>query len=150
LSHAQLSAIYWLMVGASGVVSLLFATSSPLIAWFFAEPRLVTLTIAFASLIFLTGSQSSQMTLLSRDLRFNTLSILAAIGTTIQSIVSIFIAWAFTSYWSLFFGSLASNLVVWALLWIVCNFRPGKPSFEGSFLEIVRFGTGVSGFNVVN
>ena len=150
LSQAQLSAIYWLMLGASAAVSLAFAASAPLIAWFFAEPRLTALTIAFASLIFLTGSQSTQMTLLSRDFRFNTLSILAAIGTTIQSIVSVLIAWSSSSYWSLFFGNLGSYLVVSALLWVLCNFRPSKPSFEGSFWEIIQLGTGVSGFNILN
>jgi polysaccharide transporter, PST family len=35
-------------------------------------------------------------------------------------------------------------------VWIVCSFRPGWPSFEGEFTHIMRFGSGISGFNIVN
>jgi polysaccharide transporter, PST family len=150
ISHAQLSALYWISLVFSVVVALAFAASAPLIAWFFGDSRLIRLTLAFAFLIVLGGAQSLPFAVLNRELRFKALAAVDILGSTVSTTVGVAVAWMTSSYWALFAASLASALTSLVSVWIVCSFRPGKPSFEGGFRDIMKFGSGVSGFNIVN
>jgi PST family polysaccharide transporter len=150
INQAQISALFWLSTGFSIMLALALAASGPAVSWFFGDLRLSRLTLAFAFLILINGSQSQQIALLSRELRFKALAGIDMLGTTASTIVGIMIAWLTSSYWALFFASLASALVSLMCVWIVCSFRPVRPSFEGDFKSIIGFGSGVSGFNIVN
>jgi PST family polysaccharide transporter len=150
ISHAQLSALYWISLVFSVVVALVFAASAPLIASFFGDSRIIGLTLAFAFLIVLGGAQSQPYAVLNRELRFKTLAGVDILGSTVSTTVGVTVAWVTSSYWALFAASLASVLSSLVSVWIVCSFRPGRPSFEGEFRDIIKFGSGVSGFNIVN
>src|SRR6266576_5835678 len=41
ITHAQVSNLFWVNIGVGGVTTLLVAALSPVVAWFFREPRLV-------------------------------------------------------------------------------------------------------------
>jgi PST family polysaccharide transporter len=150
ISHAQMSALFWLSVGFSMLMALAFAACAPLVSWFFGDSRLIALTIAFAFLIPLSGGQSQQFAILNRDLRFRTLAAFDVLGATVSATVSVTFAWFTASYWALFTASLASALIGFVCVWMVCDFRPRRPSFDGELKEFVRFGSAVSGFNIVN
>jgi PST family polysaccharide transporter len=98
----------------------------------------------------LGGAQSQPYAVLNRELRFKTLAGVDILGSTVSTTVGVTVAWVTSSYWALFAASLASVLSSLVSVWIVCSFRPGRPSFEGEFRDIIKFGSGVSGFNIVN
>ncbi len=150
LSTAQTSALFWLALGASLMLAILLALSAPLVAWFFGDERLSPLTIAFSSLIFVSGAQSQQLALLSRDLRFKALAGIDAISTSASVIAGVIFAWMTGSYWAFFVGNLAAGIVGLVGVWIWCPLRPGRPSFDGEWKEIISFGSGISGFNIAN
>ena len=150
ISAAQISALFWLSAGFSFVLALAFAAGAPLLAWFFGDSRLIALTIAFAFLFLFSGGQSQQLALLNRELRFKTLAGIDVVAATMSAVVGVALAWLTWSYWALFAASLAYTLAGLVCVWIVCSFRPSRPSFEGDFKEIIRFGSGVSSFNIVN
>jgi PST family polysaccharide transporter len=150
ISRAQSSALFWLLAALSLALALVLAAGSPLIAAFFGDARLVALTTAFSVLVFISGCQSQHYALLNRDLKFKALAAIDALKATIGAVVGVTAAWLTASYWSLFAASMASALVGLVGLWIACSFRPGRPSFESDFRDIMRFGSGVSGFNLVN
>jgi polysaccharide transporter, PST family len=149
LSHAQTSALFWLSSGSSLVMAVAFAACAPLLAMFFGDSRVVDLTIAFAFLILLGGGQSQQFAMLNRQLRFKTLAVIDVLGATGSAVASVTIAWLTSSYWALFAASMTSTLIGFVGIWIASGFRPVRPSFEGNFKEIVRFSSGVAGFNAV-
>jgi PST family polysaccharide transporter len=150
ISPAQISALFWLSTGFSLLLATLLAAFAPAVAWFFGDSRLTALTMAFACLVLIGGSQSQQLALLNRELRFQALAGIDVLGATAAAVAGIAVAWLTSSYWALFFASLASTVVGFVCVWMVCGFRPGRPSFEGDFKEIARFGSGISGFNIVN
>jgi PST family polysaccharide transporter len=150
ISHAQISAMFWLTGAVSFALAVFVALCGPAVAWFFGDPRLIGLTAASGSLVFLGGSQSQQFALLNRELRFKALAGLDVLSVTTSAIVGITLAWQTSSYWALFAAGLASTLVNLVCVWTLCSFRPGRPSFEGDFNEIVHFGSSISGFNIVN
>src|SRR5208283_6242462 len=44
ITHAQVSNLFWTNIALGGAISLLLAVLSPVIAWFYREPRLVNVT----------------------------------------------------------------------------------------------------------
>lgn len=150
ISRAQISALFWVTTGVSFALAAFVALCAPAVAWFFGDSRLIGLTAAFASLVFLGGSQAQHFALLNCELRFKALAGIDVLGVTAGAVVGVAVAWRTSSYWALFAAGLASTLVSLVCVWTLCGFRPGRPSFEGDFKEIVHFGSSISGFNIVN
>jgi PST family polysaccharide transporter len=97
-----------------------------------------------------TGFQSQHIAFLNRHLRFQSLALIEVATITANAVVSVLLAWLTESYWALFAGSAASTFVRVFAAWISSGWKPGWPSFEGQFREIFLFGSGISGFNIVN
>jgi polysaccharide transporter, PST family len=150
LTTAQTSALFWLAFGAGLLLAIFLALSAPLVAWFFGDGRLKLLIVAFSSLIFVSGAQSQQLALLSRDLRFKTLAGIDVISASASVIAGVIFAWMTMSYWAFFVGNLAASIVGLIGVWVSYPLRTGRPSFDGEFKEIISFGSGVSGFNIAN
>jgi PST family polysaccharide transporter len=150
ISQPQMSALFWLSVGFSLILAMVLALCAPAVAWFFNDSRLTALTIAFACLVLLGGCQSQQLALLNRELRFKTLAGIDVVAVTVSTIASVGIAWLTSSYWALYIASAASTVASLVCAWTLGSFRLGSPSFEGDFKDILRFASGVSGFNIVN
>jgi polysaccharide transporter, PST family len=150
ISLAQISALFWLSIGVSFLLAAALAAGAPAIAWFYGDERLIPLTIAFAFVVLLGGSQSQLLALLTRGLKFKALSAVDALSGTVGVLVGIGCAFATRSYWALFLAGAAQVATSLVCLWFVSSFRPVAPSFEGELREIVKFGSGISGFNIVN
>jgi polysaccharide transporter, PST family len=150
ISDAQMSGVFWLSLGCSGILALLIAASAPAIASFFGDSRLVALTVAFSALVIVSGAQSQQLALMSREMRFKPLAVIDVLTVTSSAVAGVAVAWLTSSYWALFVMSLVFSVVGLAGAWTLCGWRPGRPSFDGEFKEIFRFGFGVSAFNIVN
>jgi PST family polysaccharide transporter len=142
--------LFWLCVASGFALALLLALSAPLVAWFFGDARLVGLTIASAGVVLLGSSQSQHLALLNRDMRFKAIAGIDALSITVASLTGITLAWLTSSYWALFAVGLSSVLTSLACAWALSDFRPGRPSWGVDLREIIRFGSGVSGFNLVN
>src|SRR5439155_21176595 len=76
ITHAQVSNLFWINVALSGALSLLLAASSPLVAWFYREPRLVAITLILSSTFFLSGLTIQHTALLNRQMRFTALALI--------------------------------------------------------------------------
>lgn len=150
VSQRQMSALFWLAAGFSAALAIVFAVSAPAIAWFFRDARVEGLVLAFAGLIVLTGLQSQQIAFMTRHLRFKALAVVEVMMATANALVGVTLAWVTGSYWALFAASAASTLSGLVASWIISGWRPVRPSFDGQFREIFLFGSGVSGFNIVN
>ena len=150
ISRKQMSALFWLSVGSSLVLAVVLVLCAPGIAWFFEESRLTSLVVAFAVVVALGGLQSQQLALMNCEFRFEALAGIDALTTTAGAIAGVGVAWLTSSYWSLFTSSLVSMVASVVSVWLLCSFRPGPPSFEGDFREIISFGSAVSGFHIVN
>src|SRR5436190_21053818 len=70
ITHAQVSNLFWMNVAVGGLMSLIVAACSPLIAWFYREPRLVSITLALSITFLLSGSAVQHWALLTRQMRF--------------------------------------------------------------------------------
>ena len=76
ITHAQVSNLFWVNVGVGGVATLLVAASAPAVAWFYREPRLVSITLVLSVTFVLTSSAVQHVALLNRQMRFGALRLL--------------------------------------------------------------------------
>lgn len=125
------------------IAALLFlciVTLSPLLADFFDNPSVpLVLTVFSLNLFILTFGFSSQ-TLLTRSLRFRPLAYAVIAQSLLFSALSIALAYAGFSYWSLVIGSIIGNVANVAVLRFYER-RRFKPKIDISLMkELLGFG----------
>src|ERR1700720_4098325 len=69
ITHAQVSNLFWINVVMSGAISLIIAASAPIVAWFYREPRLVSVTLLLSTTFLLSGLAVQHSALLNRQMR---------------------------------------------------------------------------------
>jgi PST family polysaccharide transporter len=119
LTEAQLSQLN--TVGLLlGLGSFIIATA---LAWpvalFFRTPRLAPVIVVGSLSFIITGAQLVSNSIMARELRFRTLSILNAISAVVAASVQLFLAWFGWGYWALVLGGLTTAVLRGApVLWI--------------------------------
>src|SRR5438270_606402 len=109
ITHAQVSNLFWINVALSGALSLLLAAGSPLVAWFYREPRLVPITLILSSTFFLSGLTIQHTALLNRQMRFTALAFIQIASMLTGVIIGIGMAWLGYRYWALVFSNAFSS-----------------------------------------
>ena len=69
ITHAQVSNLFWTNVMLGVAISLLLAICAPVVARFYHEPRLVSITLALCLTFLFTTSTVQHMALLKRQMR---------------------------------------------------------------------------------
>ena len=150
LTEAQLSAVFWLNVALGTAMTLVFAASAPLVAWFYGEPTLVSITIAVACGFLLASLGAQSAALLDRRMDFASVALAELLGLVAGGLAGI--AGALNGYGV--FALVAQRLVHTAVTMIVyvvrARWRPERPRRVAGVREMVGFGTYLTGFNVLN
>lgn len=139
LKHPQVSALFWINLGASSLLTLVFMSLGPVIARFYGEPELIPITAAMAMSILFAGLSTQHMALLKRSMRFH-----SAAGNELGAFVlsyALAIALAFSGfgYWALVARQVSFPLALALGGWILCGWRPGLPAWDGGVAGMVRF-----------
>jgi polysaccharide transporter, PST family len=150
ITDQQLSTMFWINVALGATLTVVVSAMAPVVAWFYQEPELSSLTMVM-SLSFVIGSLSAQQrALLTRQMRFGIGSVIQISAMLVSLGVSISIALQGGKYWALVWGGLASSAWSTLLLWLVARWRPGWPVRNCGVSEMIRFGANITAFNLVN
>jgi O-antigen/teichoic acid export membrane protein len=144
ITHAQVSNLFWINVAVSGAISLIFAAGSPIVAWFYREPRLVPITLVLSSTFILSGLIVQHTALLNRQMRFKALALIQVSSLLIGVVVGIGMAWLKYSYWALVWGNLATMVATAGLTWLAIPWRPQAPSRQRGTQSLVAFGANLA------
>ena len=127
----------WVM---SVLIAVIVVGCSPLIAWFFGDPAISYVIIAYTANLFILNFGFTSQTYLTRSLKFSCLAF-ATMGQYLAvAVVSVMLALAGFSYWSLVFGSLAGSLSYVVLLRFYER-TPVKARFDRKIMnELLDFG----------
>jgi len=150
INYDQISTLFWVNVTISIAITLVMMTLSPLIAWFYGEPRLTMITILTSCGFLLGGLAVQHEALLKRQMRFYALSVIAFLAMMIGYVVGIVSALSGASYWSLVLSQLAllgSNTIG---VWLTCRWRPGPPKRNSGVRSMLSFGGNVTGYALTN
>jgi len=144
ITHAQVSNLFWVNVALNGLVSLVMVVSAPAVAWFYREPRLIAITIAFSTTFLLTGATVQHIALLNRQMRFKALAGIQVGAAAVGVAVGIGMAWLKFGYWSLVGMQVSTVMVTLLLTWLVSRWRPQFPKRHSGTRSLLSFGANLA------
>ncbi len=150
INYYQISNLFWVNVGLSLLITLVIVVISPLVAWFYGEPRLTWIAVVTAGGFVLSGLAVQHEALLKRQMRFFALSAIAFTSMVFGYATGITLAWYGAGYWALVFSQLALLATDAAGVWILCGWRPGLPRRDSGVREMLVFGRNVTGYSTIN
>jgi PST family polysaccharide transporter len=150
ITHDQVSTLFWINVALSSIVMLVIAAAAPAISAFYAEPRLMWITLALAVPMLFGGLTVQHQALLRRQMRFSALAVveIATLGGGIA--VAIAMALLGFGYWSLVGMTAAAALTNAILVWALCDWRPGRPRRGVGVRPLLTFGLNATGASFLN
>jgi PST family polysaccharide transporter len=129
ITPEEISALFWITFGLGCLFAILAAASGPLIAHFYGEPRLATVTLVSSlSLVALSLSYQHQA-LLRQAMMYHELAIVDIGASVISTAVAIAMAFKGWAYWALVLRPVTVSAVTAAGVWWKCRWLPGRPTF---------------------
>jgi O-antigen/teichoic acid export membrane protein len=150
ITHAQVSSLFWINCGLGVMLMLAVLALSPVIAWFYHEPRLLWVTAVLSVTFAVTGLAVQHQALLRRQMRFKALSMIDVLSMAFGVSIGISMAAAGFGYWSLVGVTLGSSLLNSVLIWYKCNWRPGPFRRRVGARSMLAFGGHLTGFDLLN
>src|SRR5439155_16698701 len=75
ITHAQVSNLFWINVVVSALSAFILAGLAPVIARFYHNPRVVSVTVLLSATFLISGSTVQHQALLKRQMRFKALAV---------------------------------------------------------------------------
>jgi O-antigen/teichoic acid export membrane protein len=127
---AQYNSVFWFNILVSGFIYLLLFFSAPLIAWFFHQPRLTSLSRFLFLSFFISSFGISTNAFMVKNMMNREITIVNLVALTLSGLTAILMALGGMAYWSL-----ACQQVVNALLLVLGRFCfvRWRPSLHISF-----------------
>ncbi|MHC4153416.1 MAG: lipopolysaccharide biosynthesis protein [Planctomycetota bacterium] len=150
IDKREVSTLFWFNMSISILITTVLMAASPLIAWFYNEPRLVKITIVLAMAFIFGGLTIQHQALLRRQMRFFALAIVEVAAIALGVTLSIVSALLGAGYWALVIMPLTGAAVIAAGVWVACPWVPGLPVRGSGVRRLVMFGGNITAFNVIN
>jgi O-antigen/teichoic acid export membrane protein len=140
ITHEQVSSLFWINVSLSTGLMLLISALSPLIAWFYGEPRLTAITLVVAVSFLFSGLTIQHQALLRRQMRFGTVASIDVASLGFSVVIGILMALHGFGFWSLVGMQVSAPMANAVLVWILCDWRPGRPRRGTKVRPMLAFG----------
>lgn len=150
LTRGQATLMFWLNLGASAILALILAGLAPVVSAFYGRPELLGLTLALASSFLLSGLFTVQIALLNRTMRYKALAVIDMASVVAGFAAAVLVALIWPSAWALLASTIVGLAVSLVLAWTFSSWRPGRAAPAREVSELLRFGAGVTGFNISN
>lgn len=150
INRAQVSNLFWInVVFGLGAASLVVAVS-PLLAWFYGDPRVFLLGASLAGPVILSSVATQHAALMQRQMRFAENAVVSLLALIAGFSAAIVCAARGLGFWSLVVQQYVTALVAVVLLVAYCPWIPNFPRRGSGVRPMVRIGASQSGFNIVN
>lgn len=143
-TEVDCSTVFWFNIAANMLVALVFWLVAPWFAVFFNVPDLKWITRISCIMMVLGATQSVHYTLYAARRDFKTTTIISIITSLLGMPVTLYLAYAGWSYWSIVLSGVFTGLLNLVIIWIVSPWKP-RFIFSGkSFKEFFAFGVKLS------
>jgi len=123
----------------SGAVGFLFSCAAAIpLGWFFKAERLPAVVVVMSTAFLMSGFQTVPSSLLQKDLRFKTLSVIETVAVMGQALGTLVLAFFGFGYWALVGGNIicVAASAGLSILYCPCGFAP--PQFR-SIRHAIKF-----------
>lgn len=149
ITHEQISTLFWINTAVGAGIMLLLAMVSPLLSWFYADPRLLWVALAISTTFLFGGLTVQHQALLRRQMCFVRLGTIQVLSTAISTIIGISLAWFGFEYWALVWKEISRAIIQAGGVWLFSHWRPGAPQLGAGVRRMFQTGSHVTGFNVL-
>jgi O-antigen/teichoic acid export membrane protein len=149
MTHTEASTLFWVNVGVSCALALLLIALSPVVVWFYHEPRLFWLNIVLALSLIPGGLRVQHGAILRRQMRFGQLALVDLLALIVGIATGIIFARLRHDYWSLAAMHWGSCLTACIGTWIICGWRPGLSGRVSAVAAQLRFGAHFTGSQIL-
>jgi O-antigen/teichoic acid export membrane protein len=139
------SNLFWVALATGAAGSVIFVGAAPLIAGFFADPRVLPVAVVLSLCIFLTSAQVLHRALLMRAMCFAEVYVIAAVARVASVIIAVALAWIGWGYWALVAGAVAQPIGESIGAWALCRWTPDPPKALNGTWAMVKFALHVYG-----
>lgn len=150
LEERHSSSVFWLNLLIGVALAALLASSAPLIADFYHEPRLVGLVRVLALDFVLSPFGMVHHAMLSRRMQFRELARAEVVAALAGSSVALGMALAGYGFWALVGRVLATTAVEAAVLWLVSSWRPKLLFSGGALRSLFGYSANLFGYSTLN
>lgn len=140
ITKDQHSALFWLNTLIGVALCCLCALSSPLIAAFYREPKLVNITLVLSAGFVFNAAGIQHIALLQRQLRFVATTVIEIMGLVASVTTGIVMAATGFGYWALAAMAVAAPLVSTTGAWLATRWIPGPPRLRAGIRSLVKMG----------
>lgn len=150
LDQTRVSSLFWINLCLSTGLAVILLAIAPLIALFYEVPKLSKITSAYAIGVLVAGLSQQHSALLSRQMMFRKLSKVNILAVFFSVLVGIGAAWYGFKEWSIVMQHVSLAVFTTLGMWLSCNWRPAWVWNPSSVRNLLGFGAGISGFNLIN
>lgn len=145
ITHAQVSALFWINAAVGIFMTLLLFAAAPLLAHFYDQPELLDVTRCLAPAFAISGLTVQHWALLRRQMRFVAVAGLETAADIAGFATAIGLAVAGYGYWALVAQRLVSPTLLLVGSWLICRWRPAPPAPTAGLRALLGFGASVTG-----
>jgi O-antigen/teichoic acid export membrane protein len=150
VNHKQLSTLFWINVIFNAGISIIVVILSPLIAGFYNEPRIKSISIILSLTFVFYGLSDLHFALLKRSMDFASITIAQVASTFLSNLVAVLMAWRGYGYWSLVARNVVLAICMVVVAWFACRWRPGLIYKGVGTKPFLRFGANSIGYLIMN
>ncbi|MCH7226411.1 lipopolysaccharide biosynthesis protein [Haloferula sp. A504] len=140
LSDEDVSTVFWFNLGASLTAYAAVWFGAPLLAAFYSEPELVSMTRVVGATVIIGALAICQKARLERKMEFRKLALVQLPAFAVSAAVAIWMAHSGFGAWSLVGMALTSTGLTCLTIWGVSSWRPGLCFSTRSFRALFGFG----------
>ena len=145
LTRDQASTLFWICVGSNVLLTLLMFLTSPLLAAFYREPRVTSISRILSVQFLLVGLGNQHFAIMRREMRFAAVSLAMLGSSVVGNGLAVILALRGLGYWSLVIRELGVCILTAAAGWTLCGWRPIIPRKPSDAGPLVRFGLTTAG-----
>jgi PST family polysaccharide transporter len=145
ITHAQVSALFWVNAGVGAVLGLGLLLSAPLLASFYDQPALIGVAHWLALAFVASGLTVQHWALLRRQMRFTAIAGMETAADLLGFAAAIGLAVWGAGYWALVVQRIVSPVFLMAVSWLICRWRPARPARTADMRGLLGFGASVTG-----
>lgn len=144
LTHGQISNLFWCNVALGLALSILFAVTSPLMAWIYDDPRIMNVALVISVSYVISAASIQQTALFRRQMRYGLLAAINMAGFIVGILICIGLAYKGYGYWALASQFVTSPVIITILTWIFSNWKPSWPVRRVGTFSLLGFGANLT------
>jgi O-antigen/teichoic acid export membrane protein len=150
ISHQEVSNLFWINVALGCVIAIALCASSPLLASYYREPRLVAVTCVLSSTFFLGSLAVQHQALLTRQLRLGRTALIRLGANVLSTGIAILLAFRGYGYWALIWREVSRSALLAIGMCFSFPWVPSLPSRSADVRQMLGFGANLTAANILS